>query len=96
MTGTLITIVAAAVLLAAVAFIFAMALKSARKEKEEALALLCAVYASRLTLSLADKPEVLLRLSGKETPLTQCRELLEHYRGFLDTLHPKENKEKEE
>ena len=40
MTGTLITIVAAAVLLAAVAFIFAMALKSARKEKEEALTLL--------------------------------------------------------
>lgn len=38
--GTLITIVAAAVLLAAVAGIFAMALKSARKEKEEALALL--------------------------------------------------------
>jgi len=40
MTGTLITIIAAAVLLVAVAFIFAMALKSARKEKEEALTLL--------------------------------------------------------
>ena len=38
--GTLIIIVAAAVLLAAVAGIFAMAIKSARKEKEEALALL--------------------------------------------------------
>ena len=38
--GTLITIVAAAVLLAAVAGIFAMALKSARKEKVDALALL--------------------------------------------------------
>ena len=38
--GTLITIVAAAVLLMALAFIFAMALKSARQEKEQALALL--------------------------------------------------------
>ena len=35
--GTLIIIIAAAVLLAAVAFIFAMALKSARNEKEQAL-----------------------------------------------------------
>ena len=40
MTGTLIIIVAAAVLLAAVAFIFAMALKSAKNEKEQALAML--------------------------------------------------------
>jgi len=38
--GTLIIIIAAAVLLAAVAFIFAMALKSARNEKEQALAML--------------------------------------------------------
>lgn len=38
--GTLIIIVAAAVLLAAVAGIFAMALKSAKQEKEQALALL--------------------------------------------------------
>ena len=44
MTGTLITIVAAAVLLAAVAFIFAIALKSARNEKEQALALLKASH----------------------------------------------------
>ena len=38
--GTLIIIIAAAVLLAAVAFIFAMALKSARIEKEQALQML--------------------------------------------------------
>ena len=38
--GTLIIIIAAAVLLSAVAFIFAMALRSAREEKEQALALL--------------------------------------------------------
>lgn len=38
--GTLIIIIAAAVLLAAVAFIFAMALKSARVEKEQALQML--------------------------------------------------------
>ena len=49
MTGTLIIIVAAAVLLAAVAFIFAMALKSARNEKEQALAMLKAGY--EMTLS---------------------------------------------
>ena len=40
MTGIIITIVAAAVLLAAVAGIFAMALKTAKKDKEDALALL--------------------------------------------------------
>jgi DNA recombination protein RmuC len=44
MTGTLIIIVAAAVLLAAVAFIFAMALKSAKNEKEQALAMLKASH----------------------------------------------------
>lgn len=44
MTGTLIIIAAAAVLLAAVAFIFAIALKSARNEKEQALALLKASH----------------------------------------------------
>ena len=49
MTGTLIIIVAAAVLLAAVAFIFAMALKSAKNEKEQALAMLKAGY--EMTLS---------------------------------------------
>ena len=46
--GTLITIVAAAVLLAAVAGIFAMAMKSARKEKEEALALLSQTHQATL------------------------------------------------
>ena len=40
MTGTLIVIVAAAVLLAAVAAIFSMALKSAKADKEQALAML--------------------------------------------------------
>ena len=49
MTGTLIIIVAAAVLLAAVAFIFAMALKSAKNEKEQSLAMLKAGY--EMTLS---------------------------------------------
>lgn len=44
MTGTLIIIVAAAVLLAAVAFIFAMALKSAKNEKDQALAMLKASH----------------------------------------------------
>lgn len=38
--GTLVILLAAAVLLSAVAFIFAMALKSARKEKEQAIQLL--------------------------------------------------------
>jgi len=38
--GTMVIIVAAAVLLVAVAFIFAMALKSARNEKEQALAMM--------------------------------------------------------
>lgn len=46
--GTLITIVAASVLLAAVAGIFAMALKSARKEKEEALLLLSQTHQAAL------------------------------------------------
>lgn len=49
MTGTLITIGAAAVLLVAVAFIFSMALKSARSEKEQALALLRDSYERTLT-----------------------------------------------
>ena len=44
MTGTLIVIVAAAVLLAAVAAIFSMALKSAKAEKEQAIAMLKAGY----------------------------------------------------
>lgn len=44
MTGIIITIAAAAVLLVAVACIFSMALKSARKEKEDALALLRESY----------------------------------------------------
>lgn len=44
MTGTLIIIVAAAVLLVAVALIFAMVLKSARNEKEQALAMLKASH----------------------------------------------------
>ena len=46
--GTLIIIVAAAVLLAAMAGIFAMALKSARKEKEDALALLSQTHQAAL------------------------------------------------
>ena len=49
MTGTLIAIGVAAVLLVAVAFIFSMALKSARSEKEQALALLRDSYERTLT-----------------------------------------------
>ena len=49
MTGTLIAIVAAAVLLVAVAFIFAMTLKAARNEKEQALALLRDSYERTVT-----------------------------------------------
>ena len=48
MTGTLIIIVAAAVLLAAVAFIFAMALKSARNEKDQALEMLKASHEANI------------------------------------------------
>ena len=46
--GTLIILVAAAVLLAAVAGIFAMVLKSARKEKDEAIALLTQTHQAAL------------------------------------------------
>ena len=49
MTGTLIAIVAAAVLLVAVAYIFSMALKSAKNEKEQALTLLKESYERTLT-----------------------------------------------
>ena len=49
MTGIFITIAAAAVLLIAMACIFSMALKSARKEKEEALALLRESYERTLS-----------------------------------------------
>ena len=49
MTGIFITIVAAAVLLIAVVCVYSMALKSARKEKEEALALLRESYERTLS-----------------------------------------------
>ena len=49
MTGTLIAIGAAAVLLVAVAFIFSMALKSAKSDKEQALSLLRDSYERTLT-----------------------------------------------
>ena len=63
MTGTLIAIGAAAVLLVAVAFIFSIALKSAKSDKEQALALLKASHdASILSLK-----------SGYEMTLAELR-----------------------
>jgi transcription-repair coupling factor (superfamily II helicase) len=54
--------------------------------KEEALLLLGAVYASRLTLSLSGKPSLTLRPEEGVPVLNQCRTLLEHYREFLCSL----------
>ena len=72
--GTLITIVAAAVLLAAVAGIFAMAMKSARKEKEEALALLSQTHQATLD-SLRDNHQASLNSmkEGYERTLSELK-----------------------
>ena len=61
MTGTIITIAAAAVLLVAVACIFSMALKSARKEKDDALALLRESYERTIAELKAAHEEALNR-----------------------------------
>ena len=61
MTGTIITIAAAAVLLVAVACIFFMALKSARKEKDDALALLRESYERTIAELKAAHEEALNR-----------------------------------
>lgn len=53
--------------------------------KDEAFLLLSAVYASRLSLSFAGKPSLTLNLKEKESPLAQCRELLCHLQGFLES-----------
>ncbi len=58
--------------------------------KEEALVLLSAVYASRLTLSFGGKPGVTLTLNEKESILEQCRALLSHLQGFLQDLEKSE------
>ena len=82
--GTLITIVAAAVLLAAVAGIFAMAMKSARKEKEEALALLSQTHQATLD-SLRDNHQASLN-SMKEGYERTLSELKAGHRREMDEL----------
>ena len=74
MTGTLIIIVAAAVLLAAVAFIFAMALKSARNEKEQALAMLKASHDATVeSLKSGHEATVASLKAGYEMTLSELR-----------------------
>ena len=82
--GTLITIVAAAVLFAAVAGIFAMAMKSARKEKEEALALLSQTHQATLD-SLRDNHQASLN-SMKEGYERTLSELKAGHRREMDEL----------
>ena len=48
----------------------------------EAILLVGAVYASRLTISFTGKPILRLTLKEKESPLNQARELLEHLAAF--------------
>ena len=64
MTGTLIVIVAAAVLLAAVAAIFSMALKSAKADKEQALAMLSASSESTIASLKTDKEQTIAMLKA--------------------------------
>ena len=73
MTGTLIIIVAAAVLLAAVAFIFAMALKSAKNEKEQALAMLKAGY----EMTLSEQVDALSFIVHEEKAYARARKIAE-------------------
>ena len=74
MTGTLIVIVAAAVLLAAVAFIFAMALKSAKNEKEQALAMLKASHDATVeSLKSGHEATVASLKAGYEMTLSELR-----------------------
>ena len=74
MTGTLIIIVAAAVLLAAVAFIFAIALKSARNEKEQALAMLKASHEATVeSLKFSHEAKIASLKTGYEMTLSELR-----------------------
>ena len=74
MTGTLIIIVAAAVLLVAVAFIFAMVLKSARNEKEQALAMLKASHDATVeSLKSGHDATVASLKAGYEMALSELR-----------------------
>ena len=52
----------------------------------EALLLLSALYASRLSLSFSGKSGVTLNLKEKESVLTQCADLLCHLEGFIKDL----------
>ena len=81
--GTFIIIVAAAVLLAAVAGIFAMALKSARKDKEEALALLAQTHQAALA-------------SLKENHQTAINSLKDGYERTLSELKSGHQREVDE
>ena len=54
---------------------------------EEAMLLLSALYASRLTLSFSGKPSMTLSLKGKEKALAACKEFFTHLSGFLDTIN---------
>jgi transcription-repair coupling factor (superfamily II helicase) len=69
----------------AVTFFFAHA-------REDALALLAAVYASRFTLSLGAPLSVSVKKDGKERAMDLCHALLDHYRGFLDEMIKQESK----
>ena len=74
MTGTLIIIVAAAVLLVAVALIFAMVLKSARNEKEQALAMLKASHDATVeSLKSGHDATVASLKAGYEMTLSELR-----------------------
>ena len=81
--GTFIIIVAAAVLLAAVAGIFAMAMKSARKDKEEALALIAQTHQAALA-------------SLKENHQTAINSLKDGYERTLSELKSGHQREVDE
>ena len=58
---------------------------------EEAMLLLSAVYASRLTLSFTEKPSMSLTLKQKENALDACKEFFVHLSGFLESIKQNEN-----
>jgi transcription-repair coupling factor (superfamily II helicase) len=53
---------------------------------EEAMLLQSAVYASRLSLSFAEKPSMVLTLKPKENALEACKEFFLHLSKFLNTI----------
>lgn len=89
--GTLITIVAAAVLLIAVALIFAMALKTARQEKEQALALLRETHEAAV-LGLQNGHEAMLQgmKSSHEATVNSLKEGYERTLEELKSGHKRE------